>query len=77
MTNVEKKISNETAGILLKKKCNLSLKPKRKGEMLTTYGDNKYLRKIIKFKKFTPIKIGIKKTVLWFYNYKDKRSINF
>ena len=61
----------------VKKNCNLSLKPKRKGEMLTTYGDNKYLRKIIKFKKFTPIKIGIKKTVLWFYNYKDKRSFNF
>jgi len=61
----------------VKKKCKLSLKPKRKGEMLITYGDNKYLKKIIKFKKFTSIEAGIKKTVLWFNNYKDKKSLNF
>ena len=45
--------------------------------MLITYGDNKYLKKIIKFKKFTSIEAGIKKTVLWFNNYKDKKSLNF
>ena len=55
----------------------LLMKPKRKGEMLTTYGDNSYLKKTIKFTKFTSTESGIKKTILWFNKYKNKKFLNF
>ncbi len=45
--------------------------PKRKGEMLKTYGSNNKLLKEFGKKKFTRFEIGIKKTIKYFkkYNY--------
>ena len=58
-------------------KTNLVNKPYRKGEMIKTYGDNSLLKNSIKFKKFTDIEKGIKKTVRWYLNYKYKKDLFF
>ena len=60
-----------------KQSCNLLMKPKRKGEMIITSGDNSHLKQTINFKKFTTVEMGIKKTVSWFVKYKNKKSLNF
>jgi nucleoside-diphosphate-sugar epimerase len=58
-------------GSNLKVKPIIKFKPKRKGEMLKTYGSNKKLLKEFGKKKFTKFEIGIKKTIKYFkkYNY--------
>ena len=61
----------------IKSKPNIIFKPKRNGEMLITHGDNRLLKKIIKIKKFTPIELGIKSTIKWYLNYKNKSTLNF
>jgi UDP-glucuronate 4-epimerase len=60
-----------------KKNTNIILKPYRKGEMIKTYGDNRLLKKIINYKKFTSIDFGIKKTVKWYSNFKNKDILYF
>ena len=49
--------------------------PKRKGEMIVTYGSNKKLLKNIKYKKFTSIETGLKKTINWYKKFKNKKSL--
>ena len=53
----------------LKLKPIIKFKPKRKGEMLKTYGSNKKLLKEFGKKKFTKFEIGIKKTIKYFKKY--------
>lgn len=60
-----------------KQKCKVVLKPYRKGEMIKTYGDNKQVKEIINFKKFTNINLGIKKTIKWYLGFKDKNILYF
>ena len=43
--------------------------------MLVTYGSNKKLLKSIKNIKFTKIEIGLKKTINWYKNFKNKKSL--
>ena len=45
--------------------------------MTKTYGDNKLLNRYIKFEKFTHIENGIKKTVNWYKNFKQKNILDF
>ena len=45
--------------------------------MIKTFGDNKYVLKLIKNKKFINIKYGIKKTVDWYKSYKQKNYLKF
>ena len=45
--------------------------------MIKTYGDNKLVKKTINYKKFTDIDTGIKKTIKWYSNFKDKNSLYF
>lgn len=59
------------------KKAKVINKPIRKGEMTKTYGDNKLLNRYIKFEKFTHIENGIKKTVNWYKNFKQKNILDF
>ena len=60
-----------------KQKCKIVLKPYRKGEMIKTYGDNKQIKKITNFKKFTNINEGIKKTIKWYLSFKNKDILYF
>lgn len=60
-----------------KKKTFVVKKPYRKGEMKKTYGDNRLLKKQISFESFTDIEIGIKKTVKWYKNFKNKKILDF
>ena len=60
-----------------KQKCKVVLKPYRKGEMIKTYGDNKQVKEIINFKKFTNINLKIKKTIKWYLGFKDKNILYF
>lgn len=55
----------------LKLQSQLALLPRRRGEILKTYGSNSLLKKVFKFKKFTDINNGLNKTILFFkkYNY--------
>ena len=59
------------------KKKKIEFKKRRKGEMIKTFGDNKYVLKLIKNKKFINIKYGIKKTVDWYKSYKQKNYLKF
>lgn len=59
----------------LNKSFHIKYLPKRKGEMLVTYGSNKKLLKSIKNIKFTKIEIGLKKTINWYKNFKNKKSL--
>ena len=43
---------------------------KNKADVLNTHGDNKLLKKFIKFKKFTPFKKGFEKTIKWYFKNK-------
>ena len=43
---------------------------KNKADVLNTHGDNKLLKKFIKFKKFTPFKKGFEKTIKWYFKKK-------
>lgn len=56
---------------------NLINKPYRKGEMIKTYGDNRLIKKTIKFRRFTSIESGIKKTIKWYSNFKNKKLLFF
>lgn len=49
--------------------------PKRKGEMLITYGSNKKLSNKLGFRKFTSIDDGLKKTIKWFSFFKNKKFL--
>ena len=55
----------------LKLQSQIALLPRRKGEILKTYGSNILLKKVFKFKNFTDINNGLNKTILFFkkYNY--------
>jgi UDP-glucose 4-epimerase len=55
----------------LKLQSQIALLPRRRGEILKTYGSNILLKKVFKFKKFTDINNGLNKTILFFkkYNY--------
>lgn len=55
----------------LKLQSQIELLPRRRGEILKTYGSNILLKKVFKFKKFTDINNGLNKTILFFkkYNY--------
>lgn len=55
----------------------LSYLPRRKGEMIKTYGDGKKLKKSFKKIKFTKIEAGIKKTLQWYDNFKNKDELTF
>ncbi len=59
------------------KKSKVEKKPLRKGEMIKTYGNNYLLKKYVKFKKFTSIEAGVKKTVRWYINFKQKQILQF
>ena len=48
----------------------IKFKPKRKGEMLKTYGSNNKLLKEFGKKKFIKFEVGIKKTIQYFKKYK-------
>ena len=58
-------------------KPNIVFKPYRNGEMIKTYGNNRLIKKTIKFKKFTNIERGIKKTLDWYIDFKNKDLLNF
>ena len=60
---------------ILNKKIKINYERKRKGEMKITYGSNKKLIKYINFKKFTNIKYGLKETIKWFQNFKNKKLL--
>jgi len=45
--------------------------------MIKTYGSNKLMKDIINYKKFTDIDTGIKKTIKWYLNFKDKNLLYF
>lgn len=57
---------------ILKTSFKISYKPKRKGEMVITYGSNSKLLKLFKNKNFTEIDVGLKKTILWYNKYSKK-----
>lgn len=59
------------------RKPKIIFKPYRKGEMKKTFGNNQLVKKIIKFKKFTNIDSGIKKTINWYSKFKNKDLLNF
>ena len=56
----------------LKRSFKIKYFPKRKGEMLVTYGSNENLLKFINFRKFTTFNIGLKKTINWYKKYPHK-----
>ena len=56
----------------LKKSLKINYKPKRKGEMITTYGSNKSLVKFINYKKFTSFEVGLKETINWYKKFSYK-----
>lgn len=60
-----------------KKKIHIDFKPYRTGEMVKTFGYNKRIQNILKNYKFTSIEQGIKKTVSWYKNYKNKENLFF
>ena len=45
--------------------------------MKKTFGDNSLLKKYVKFKKFTDIRVGIKNTVRWYNNFNQKNILEF
>lgn len=53
----------------LKLRTEINLLPKRRGEILKTYGSNAYLKKVFKIKKFTDISKGLNKTISAFLKY--------
>ena len=59
------------------KKAKVTNKPFRRGEMKKTFGDNSLLKKYVKFKKFTDIRVGIKNTVRWYNNFNQKNILEF
>ena len=61
----------------LKKNIEVKYLPKRKGEMIKTFGDNQKLKSTLKKIKFTKIEAGIKKTIKWYKDYKYKNELTF
>ena len=45
-------------------------------DIIKTHGDNKKILKITKFKKFSPIEVSIKKTIMWYKDYFLKKNYN-
>lgn len=62
---------------LTKKRILIDYLPRRKGEMIKTFGDNKKLKKTLNNIKFTKIEVGVKKTFNWYNNYKYKKELTF
>lgn len=58
-----------------KKLPSIKFLPKRKGEMLITYGSNKKILKKLGYKKFTSIEMGLKNTIKWFNSFKNKKFL--
>ena len=50
----------------------IKLIKKHKADVLNTHGNNKLIKKIVKFEKFTSFQNGFKKTINWYF----KESIN-
>ena len=50
----------------------IKLIKKHKADVLNTHGNNKLIKKIVKYKKFTNFQHGFKKTINWYF----KESIN-
>ena len=44
--------------------------------MNVTYGSNEKLLKKIKYKKFTDIESGLKKTIKWYKSFSNKKVLN-
>ena len=60
---------------ILKKDIKLKLMPRRNAEVLKTHGSNKKLINFFKFKRFSSLDYGLKKTIKWFNAYKDKKEL--
>jgi UDP-glucuronate 4-epimerase len=67
LTKIIKEIDNLTLNKPTIKKRSL-----QKADILKTHGDNSLVKKITGIKKFTDISIGLKNTVEWFINNKNK-----
>ena len=67
ITNIIKEIDKLTLNKPKIKKRSL-----QKADILKTHGDNNLVKKITGIKKFTDISIGLKNTVEWFVNNKNK-----
>ena len=67
LTDIIKKIDNLTL-----KKPKIKKRSLQKADIFKTHGNNKMVKKIVGIKKFTDISIGLKNTVNWFKNNKDK-----
>ena len=55
--------------INLKKKATKIFRPLQPGDIETTFSSNKEMNKIMKNKKKTDYKIGVKKFVKWYQDY--------
>jgi len=61
---------------ILKKNIKINFKRKRKGEMNITYGSNRKLINLLKYKKFVKIERGLKKTIKWYNSFSKKNVLN-
>ena len=57
-----------------KKIPNILLTNFQKADVLKTHGDNRKIKKYLKYYKFTKIEEGIKKTIAW---YKENKIWNY
>lgn len=73
------KIINFIKKIIKLNKSNLmnsiKLCPKRKGEMIKTFGSNTFLKKLTKVSAFTGVDKGLRETFSWYNNYKNKKHL--
>ena len=53
----------------------LKKKTLQKADILKTHGDNKRVLKITKFKNFTNWKLGIDRTIKWYFEYYKNKKI--
>lgn len=51
------------------KKIEISKRPMQKADVLKTHGDNTKIIKYKLIKKFTPLKVGIRNTIMWYKNF--------
>ena len=49
--------------------------PRRKGEMIKTYGSNNLLKKTLKINKFSNYQTGLTNTFNWYKNFKHKKIL--
>lgn len=64
LMNFIKIIENYTGKVITKK-----FVKKQKGDVVKTYGSNNQLKKLTNIKRFTPVKIGMKKFIDWYVKY--------